>query len=920
MICGLLLIGIRPHAYAQEPQKLFDQAVSLAFEQGKWEASLPKFERAADCFVEVDSIYEGIVCYFYIAHITADQLGQSLRLFDYLPQINAIRDSSLDIDLQLGIALGRAYTDYGQLDVALKLLDQSIYQVQHNFHDFQYSLASAYSNKGEIYRIQGDFITSLQYYEQSAHIFEQEQVWGDWFKVWNNIGLSFKQQERYKEALPYFERAKTKLKTIPDIAPIAKTHLQVNLATTYMELGRYQEAESILMRALSDSQEIGMIYKHLGDNQLRLDNYTRAQHFLDKAMRLRKQEYPFPHPYHAATHNTLGTLYHKKGEDAKSLHHHLQAVAAFLPTNTQLSLYELPPLDQLSIHPELIESLRLLGERYQAYFESSQEQHALESALEVYYYLFDISEQIRQGYLSSEAKWRLAAQMPSICTQAIQTALKLSEQSGKAHYKEAAFAFAERSKAANLYDQLKVLWAKDFANIPHALRQQEDSLIRLRAVTEQQRLEAIALGDTARQNALKDDAFKLQEAQQKLIDRLSHLYPAYFELKYATHVPTLKQIREIALGVDQAMISYFTSETQLYTFTITQDTFLILEQPLSYTVSLDSLLSQLHEGRTIDFIHAQKLYSVLFAPLEPLLTNSSRLVIIPDGKLGYLPFDLLVSHWKEKHAPAFLLERFAFSYHYSARLLAELKSRSKQTFNRPFMGVTPVTYADDQLVDLPSTISMIERYCEMWNGDFLSGNEAEKTLLLNDSNGFTILHFITHAVLDNQNPLYSYLAFNNRDKSQAGRLYLAELYGIQMPTELTVLESCETAGGELRKGEGIISLASAFTYAGSQSILASSWKAQLAGSNQIVYSFYQNLQAGQEKDVALQQAKLRFLSEQGEILGKAGLHPHIWAGQMLIGDSRPLPQTSSWWQYVLTMLVLITGIYGLGKLYRKKIS
>ena len=110
----------------------------------------------------------------------------------------------------------------------------------------------------------------------------------------------------------------------------------------------------------------------------------------------------------------------------------------------------------------------------------------------------------------------------------------------------------------------------------------------------------------------------------------------------------------------------------------------------------------------------------------------------------------------------------------------------------------------------------------------------------------------------------------------------------------------------------MISLAHAFNYAGSESILTSLWKIDEKSSAKIVKFFYYQLARGLSKDKALQQAKLQYLnSENGRTLS-----PKYWAGLILIGDTSPVPISTSnnslIWVFGLLVLVAL-GFYLLSK-------
>ena len=73
---------------------------------------------------------------------------------------------------------------------------------------------------------------------------------------------------------------------------------------------------------------------------------------------------------------------------------------------------------------------------------------------------------------------------------------------------------------------------------------------------------------------------------------------------------------------------------------------------------------------------------------------------------------------------------------------------------------------------------------------------------------------------------------------------------------MAILTACETGLPSYQPGEGMISLAHAFNYAGSKSILTSLWQIDEHSSAEILDSFYGYLENGLPKDEALRNAKL----------------------------------------------------------------
>ena len=68
-------------------------------------------------------------------------------------------------------------------------------------------------------------------------------------------------------------------------------------------------------------------------------------------------------------------------------------------------------------------------------------------------------------------------------------------------------------------------------------------------------------------------------------------------------------------------------------------------------------LSDAFASRAVDYqAYAQTLYALVFQPLRPLLGDTRRLFLAPDGQLGLVPFDAL------HDGRRFLIEAFDITY------------------------------------------------------------------------------------------------------------------------------------------------------------------------------------------------------------------------------------------------------------------
>jgi CHAT domain-containing protein len=116
---------------------------------------------------------------------------------------------------------------------------------------------------------------------------------------------------------------------------------------------------------------------------------------------------------------------------------------------------------------------------------------------------------------------------------------------------------------------------------------------------------------------------------------------------------------------------------------------------------------------------------------------------------------------------------------------------------------------------------------------------------------------------------------------------------------LAILSGCETGIGHIKKGEGILSLARAFKFAGCPNIIMSLWKVNDKTTKEIMVAFNKYLKKGMEKDRALQLAKINYLK------GSKNLHPVFWSSFVLIGNEDPIRHPGKVVLYCAIMLCIM---------------
>jgi LPXTG-motif cell wall-anchored protein len=233
--------------------------------------------------------------------------------------------------------------------------------------------------------------------------------------------------------------------------------------------------------------------------------------------------------------------------------------------------------------------------------------------------------------------------------------------------------------------------------------------------------------------------------------------------------------------------------------------------------------------------------------------------------------------------------------------------------------VTDSMKLDKQYLSLlpqPNTGKLVRKFKSLLGGETFMNQSSTPAEFRKNAGGHKIIHIGTHAEYNNINPERSRLIFAKTPvtSTDTNSLFLYDIYNCNVNSDLTLLTACETGRPGYQDGEGMVSLAHAFNYAGSRSILTGLWKIDEQSSTQITESFMHHLKEGLPSDEALRQAKLDYLSGNPDRL----LAPAYWSGLVLMGKPGMIrfedTGVTPWW-WVLAGTAVLSLIFFL---YRRR--
>jgi CHAT domain-containing protein/Tfp pilus assembly protein PilF len=829
--------------------------------------------------------------------------------------------------------IANLHTDWGNLRLARENAKLALDLLQPL--NRQRGLARAKTALAIISMKAGEPQQALDLYREALEINRRIHSTAGEVRALNGLGYAYYEIGDDWNAIDSAEQALQAAEKIGDLASQKTAHTTIGQA--YIRLGYTQQALThatqgvALSRMIGDRRleayslkQLGAIYEALGERTKALDHYERALK-LNREVQNRQQV--------AVTLNSIGFIHELNGDRQKALACYREA----LPISRKA---ENPAEEIRSLH-YIARILRDLGS-----LDKSRDQ--IEQAIKLIESLRIRvgGRQLRESYFSTAQKsYELY----------IDVLMLLHRQRPAEGLDDIALQISEQARARSLREMLAESRVDLRKDVPPDMLERERSL--------QQDLNSKA----ARQQNLVSGAHSPEEAE-KLARELRSLARQHDEVqrqiresapRYAALTQpqplSSKEIQQQLLDEETALLEYALGDDRSYLWLITPQKIVSYELPprsviektarqvyelLIMRQSLETNKPEEFEQRIMRIKEAEEQYWIEAKALSRMILSpiasdikQSRLVVVSDGALQYLPFGALPFveparntglNGKQRDSVVQLVEKYEIINLPSASTLAELRKETADRRPAPksiAVIANPVFSPDDSRFALArrragktsqTLTGELLRAWELGSGEqeipalpfseregseiiklappdsslLAMGFDATRSLLESQRlSKYRFIHFATHGLMNSNHPELSglILSLYTPDRKKIdGFLRMHEIYKLELPADMVVLSACQTGIGKEIKGEGLVGLTRGFMYAGASRVVASLWKVDDAATAALMAHFYRCLlQEKLSPSAALRQAQLRTMKQ-----NRRWRSPYYWAAFVLQGEYR----------------------------------
>lgn len=463
---------------------------------------------------------------------------------------------------------------------------------------------------------------------------------------------------------------------------------------------------------------------------------------------------------------------------------------------------------------------------------------------------------------------------------------------------KAALEVAERARARSLLDLLAEQRADVRRGAPKALLDRERALIERMSLLDAQ----ASLAVEPRRSALRRELDGLTEELSRLENEIKRSSKIFASLAPETTV----KVDELGalLGNNTTLVEFWQGRSGGFAFYTSRGA--VTVRPVDGKVfqagkDLSKALQAAANGAQggsippLDGARAAKLRELLPGGRE-------RLAIVPDASLDRVPWALLAGTERETivlpSASILRLLRARPNRKYEKELAAlgdpiyepsdsDLKPAAGYRVPPPPVALARLGRSQELIKNLLDLAELKQR-----STPFLRAQASKSWLSMPVSAQYRTLLLSMHARAESRGAA-AFIAFTFYDAAgrlQPGLLRTAELYSMNLASDLVILSACETAAGEVVPGEGVMSLTRGILQAGPRAVISTLWKVDETATTELMKKFFALLYSGSKNGgpvmtpaSALRQAQ-HWMATSNETTRFH--HPYYWAGFILQGDWR----------------------------------
>ncbi len=876
----------------------------------------------------------------YLLHFAPEHVPENendifdtfLRLTDETDLLNQIPE------LQLGIGdnLVNLLQQLGRFDDAEKLLLklQAIYRNR----DEQGYLAANYSTLGQVSSMRYQHQQALTWQFKALRYFEKrDSTVTDKISraiIWQRLGRNYTSLYINDSSLIYKNKALAVYESLFTIPNESIAVVYSSMAYDYLVLGYPEKSLESLDKALSAgiSDKLTLLYNKglYLENQLR---WEEAALTYKSALQLSNNRY---HINRANVLTSLAVLLNYDLDMSDSAQATIDEAIAVntrrdkVPEIKTFNDFQSSP-DPVSLLNSLIWKANLLANEPMKAADHSLVLQAIE--------VLDMAERLiaylRLQFIIEEDNLSFSEMISGGVSAFVQAYTIAYDQTGNQHFLQKAFEYSDMNKSQTLLEALKS--STVLAGHENSLLNQWGALKKDMRYHETS-LQNLKIQETPSPDEITAVQNKLQTSRDELGKLLKQITRENTNLVYyiSDNIRKSKadRLQEYLKKNNSIALQYYINSLGVYQYLITEDSIsyksyawgdtleVAVDQVVNY-IDANSVSDTLANQQFLD--NANLIYNKLFEVLPQGQYQDKNLIIIPEGYLSRLPFEvLLTDHVKTQegeidfNALPYLIKERKISYAFSASVLMENISskparwgKKQPTAWAPYSDDSDLsefeaeTFRSKELDQLRGAASEIMPLADKFKGQVYMNEAATESNFKANAQESGILHIATHGIANHENPEMSYLVFaNEEDQTNDGYLHLFEVYNMQINNELTILSACQSGDGSNFQGEGVISMARAFTYAGSKSVLMSLWLANDNSTSRIIENFYTHLENKKPKSEALQISKLAYL----ESANNVSAHPYYWAHLVVSGDGAPVLSSQSDRKFTWLIGFLLVGL------------